>query len=440
MNRNPLICLAVALSFSGFADITLSAAILGTNPPALPLSLQRVATLPNEQQAVWMEYLQRSAHQRQADQDFLRAEMREQGAKQFMVPPEVKSKAWMALDKVPAWYKSVEARRTADCIVSFQTPAGGWGKNTDMSGRPRSPGMLFATENGSRHLSNTDFDIPIEVSWSYVGTFDNDATISQLRYLAKVISEVQTNESVRYRATFLHGLDYVVAAQYPNGGWPQVWPLSGGYHDSITFNDNAMVNVLSFLRDVSAGTNEFGFVPVQERRRAAVTQKRGLDCLLACQVSVNGRPTIWAQQYDMLTLKPDAARNYEMPSLASGESAGVMLFLMQLPDPNPQMIAAVHNAAAWFKKNEIHDRAFKSNGGDGRHLITAPGNGPIWARYYEIGTDRPVFGDRDKTIHDSVDEISKERRNGYAWYGDSAKRALAHYSKWAKNHPQKESK
>ena len=62
---------------------------------------------------------------------------------------------------------------------------------------------------------------------------------------------------------------------------------------------------------------------------------------------------------------------------------------------------------------------------------------PIWARYYEIGTDRPIFGDRDKTIHDDVNEISRERRMGYGWFNDTAKQVAQHYAKWAKLHPQK---
>ena len=56
----------------------------------------------------------------------------------------------------------------------------------------------------------------------------------------------------RYRESFLRGVDYLLAAQYPNGGWPQVFPLEGSYHDAITFNDGALVNVLSLLHDVAA--------------------------------------------------------------------------------------------------------------------------------------------------------------------------------------------
>lgn len=46
---------------------------------------------------------------------------------------------------------------------------------------------------------------------------------------------------------------YLLNAQYPNGGWPQIWPLEGGFHDSITFNDNAVANAAMLLRDVSQG-------------------------------------------------------------------------------------------------------------------------------------------------------------------------------------------
>jgi PelA/Pel-15E family pectate lyase len=108
---------------------------------------------------------------------------------------------------------------------------------------------------------------------------------------------------------------------------------------------------------------------------------------------------------------------------------------MQLPDPDARVVAAVHAAAAWFEKTKIMGKAFQSNGSDGRQLVDAPGGGPIWARYYEIGTDRPIFGDRDKTIHDDVNDISRERRQGYGWFRDTGKRVLEHYAKWARAHP-----
>src|SRR5262249_5736456 len=142
-------------------------------------------------------------------------------------------------------------------------------------------------------------------------------------------------------------------------------------------------------------------------------------------------------QYDPLTLQPASARNYEMPSACSAESAKILMFLMALPHHSAHIVSAVHGAAEWFQKTQIRGVAYKFDRGEGRHLVSAPGNGPLWARFYEIGTDRPIFGDRDKTIHDTVDEISNERRNGYGWYRDTPKRALEHYGRWSKAHPEK---
>ena len=101
----------------------------------------------------------------------------------------------------------------------------------------------------------------------------------------------------------------------------------------------------------------------------------------------------------------------------------------------PPVVTAVKSAAAWFEKTVIPGVTFKPNAeGTGRHLNVVSGAGPLWPRYSEIGSDRPLFGDRDKTIHDSVDEISRERRDGYAWFGDAPKRALAHFATWTKQH------
>ena len=421
-------CLVLLL----FGTSLLRAAIIGTNPPALPVTLERIAILPVEQQPAWREYLERSARQMQADKDFLHAEMKAHGLTNATRPPSAHDEKGLSLKESAGWYASAEARRIADIAVSFQTPAGGWGKNMDFTKHQRAPGEHFAPDNGSHFLGAGDNDTPQDAGWSYVGTFDNNSTITQLLFLAKVISAAGTNDVSAWRKSFLRGLDYVFAAQYPNGGWPQVWPLEGGYHDTITYNDDAMLNVLTLLDDIVECKNDFTFVSAQTRAQAAASLKRGMGCLFATQVVVDGRRTVWCQQNDALTLQPASARNYEMPSLASGESGTIVLFLMELPNPDTNVIVAVRSAVAWFEKTELNGVAFKSNGSGGRHLVSAPGSGPIWARYYQIGTDRPIFGDRDKTIHDNVDELSKERRNGYGWFGNTPKRVLEHYPHWLK--------
>lgn len=414
----------------------LSAAIIGTNLPAQPLTAERIAALPHDQQSAWKDYLERSTRRWKTDHNVFQAEMRKHGIKQPTVPPLGRSVRSIPMKQPDAWYAESEAKRIADIILSFQTPAGGWSKNLNLTNHQRAPGEYFAPDNDTRYLSKDDFDLHGDAHWNYVGTFDNEATTTEMRFLAKVIKAVGPSASSAYRRAFLHGLDYIFDAQYPNGGWPQVWPLQGSYHDAVTLNDDAMLNVMTLLSDVSGTNSGFAFVPKKYRTRAAASLKRGIACTLAAQIVVAGHRTVWCQQHDALTLQPTSARDYEMPSQVSNESANLMRFLMDQPHPGPDMIAAINSASVWFEKTKINDVDYRFDRDQGRQLISAPGNGPIWARFYEIGTDRPIFGDRDKSIHDDVNEISKERRNGYSWYNNSPLRALEQYADWKKLHGQ----
>lgn len=423
----------IAAVASAALVLSSSAAIVGTNVPAQSVTPQRIAQLPRRDQFAWKDYLKRSVRQRQADQSVLEHEMRAHGITAVTLPPE--GRGGLPLNEDDAWYSTTEAHRIAAIVVSFQTPAGGWGKNLNMTIRPRAPGTLWGPNNDSRFLRDGDFDASPTNNWNYIGTFDNDATITQLRFLSRVVAAGGTNDAAPARESFLRGLDYIFESQYPNGGWPQVWPLQGGYHDTITFNDDAMSNILGLLRDVAERTNHCRFVPAKDRRRAAAAMKHGFDLVLKTQIVVTGRPTAWAQQFDALTLEPASARNYEMPAIAAAESARVMTLLMSLPNPDARTVAAVHSAAAWFTRSEIRDVAFRRGSAGGRRLVPAPGAGPIWSRYYDIDSNRPIFGDRDKSIHDDVNEISLERRNGYAWFGPTATPALAEYTKWSEQHP-----
>lgn len=388
-----LLCAWLVIAALANAD----GAVIGTNVPAVPLTMDRVAS-----SMAWRQYLQRSQQLRSADQAFLRAEILAHGSAVSTPTAARNSPLSALLARDAAWYASAEARLIADNVVSFQTPAGGWSKNTDFISRPRSAGQPFGAENGSR--------------FTVAGDFDSAADAALIR-------------------AFERGLNYLSNAQFPNGGWPQVWPLQGGYHDVVTYNDQALLNVVTLLRDVAAMDRDFQFVTTSLRSRADATWRRGLACILATQIVVNGRRTAWGQQYDALTLQPTAARNYEMAAAASSESAAITLFLMDLPDPDSATVTAVHAAAAWFEKVKVVDRVFEARGDQGRRLYDAPGAGALWARYYDIATDRPLFGDRDKSIHDDVNEITQERRDGCAWFNHAPLRVLTRYRQWALAHP-----
>jgi len=426
---------------------TASANTIGTNIIAKPVTRERIATLPKNQQKAWLEYLERSEKQKAIDKQTLADEQKAAGNTSPKHESGGRGMYALRADHPADWWTSDDAIKAASNIVTYQVADGGWSKNIDMVSKPRAPGDLYDADNENRFPDSADFDKPVDPSWHYIATLDNDSTWMQISFLARVTTALlaahRDTDAAPFRASVDRGVEYLLNSEYPNGGWPQVWPLEGGYHDAITINDDAMTHAVEILHDVATGAADYLFVPDTLKRRAGPAAERGIDCLLRLQISENGVKTAWAQQYDALNLEPTSARNYEMASLTSDESFPVAEFLMSLPEPTPAEVAAVHAVCAWFAKVEIFGYRYGSgnffadrNSPAGRKLEAVTGAGPIWARYYQIGTDKPIFGDRDKTIHDDVNELSLERRNGYAWFNSAGVAVLNDYKAWAPAHPQ----
>ena len=71
-------------------------------------------------------------------------------------------------------------------------------------------------------------------------------------------------------------------------------------------------------------------------------------------------------------------------------------------------------------------------------VVADPTAPPIWARFYEIGTNRPFFCGRDGVKKYSLAEIEHERRIGYAWYTNAPAYLLdKEYPLWRSKYPQK---
>ncbi len=436
MKRLPITALCLCAPLLGIAPYGAQAAVVGMSLPAQSITAGRIVALPAKQRVVWLDYLKRSEAQRAADKAALAAERKPGMA--IPPPPEENARSRsMPLDRDAAWYGTPEARHVADVIVSFQTPTGGWGKNQDRSGPLRLPGQAYVPNNISHYLAPGDFDAPKEPDWNYVGTLDNNATTTELHFLALVGRQTPGAAGDAYRDSFVRGIRYLLEAQFPNGGWPQVWPLEGGYHDAITYNDDAVTLAAELLTDVAGNQNgDYNFVSQTMRHKAAASARRALDCILATQVKVDGHLTIWGQQHDALTLQPVAARNFEPAVLSSEESADLLVYLMSLPHPSATLQAAIRAGVAFLRKAAITGSVYTGRDTPGgRNFVAQAGAGPLWARFYAADPKRPVFGDRDKTIHDDVNELTLERRNGYSWYNDDPQKALAAYESWSKAHP-----
>jgi len=407
------------------------ARVVGMTGPAKSLTLDRIASLPKGEQAAWRAYLERSERLGKADRASLAAE-RKPGLV-WALPPEhwgpgIKT---MPLDRPAAWYTSPEAKAIAANVLSFQTPAGGWGKNQNRAGPMRELGQDYVNKAEQLNPDKTNLDAPREVYWTFVGTLDNGATVGEMRYLAKMIAAqpAGSDDRKRYEDSFVKGVRYLLAAQYPNGGWPQIYPLEGDFHDAVTFNDNAVARAAMVLRDV-AEQDDYAFVPDDLRKRAAVAVAKAVEVVLAAQYKMNGVPTGWPQQADPLTLAPSPARNFEPPAICSDETTDILLFLMTEHQPTAAIRRAVVDGIVWLRASAVYDKSWRMMP-DGRRLTDKFYAGPIWSRLYDPATGKPIFGDWDKTIHDDVNELSLERRNGYGWYVDTPQTALDTFYAWS---------
>jgi len=329
--------------------------------------------------------------------------------------------AWKdCLAQRAAWYGSGEAVRVADNVLLYQRRTGGWPKDIDMA-------TLLSADDRTRlaaEKGQTD------------STIDNGATYTQMRYLARVFA---ASRQQRFRAAFLEGFEYLFDAQHPNGGWPQFYPLRDDYSRYITFNDDAMIGVMTLLGDIAAGRAPFGFVDAPRRRRASQAVARGVDVILKTQVRVDGRLTAWCAQHDERTLEPRPARSYEHVSLSGRESVEIVRFLMGIEEPDQQVVVAIESAVTWFRAAQIKGiRVVRRPGPapgqpDDAVVEKDPTAPPLWARFYQIGTNRPIFSGRDGVVKYSLAEIEYERRANYSWLGSWPARLLTRdYPAWKK--------
>lgn len=371
---------------------------------------------PNER-VKWARQLTASEAKRFSAENFLKGKdgwnpRKTDSAWQEKTPPDFKPVSWRdVLEPPPLWYATDEATRIANQVILYQRENGGWGKNVDMAA------MLTQAEREKLLKEKSAADT----------TIDNGATNTQLAFLAKVITAKNIET---HKTAFLKGLDFLFAMQYENGGFPQFYPLKNDYSRRVTFNDNAMINALKLLRDIAKKKEDFLFVDEERRLKAEKAVEKGTEIILKTQVEVGGKKTVWAAQYDEKTLQPAAARKFEPASLTASESVGIVRFLMLDSKPKQATIDAIESAIAWFQANKLSGVRWEKKNGE-NVVIKDKNAPPIWARFYEIETMKPIFVGRDAVIRYDVSEIEAERRNGYAWYVAEPNELLEKdYPKW----------
>ena len=274
------------------------------------------------------------------------------------------------------------AKRTAAALVQGQLRSGGWTYTIHFDPKQRQR-YAYRVDVASGQSAGSGR----AASDSNITTLDDDTTQSALRFLMELDLELKFQDKAIHEAV-QYALEKLIAAQYPNGAWPQrfnrppeaekfpvlkarypeTWAREyprESYFSHYTFNDHAIVNTINlfFLAHEIYGEDDY--------RQAGI---RGADFLLLSQMP-DPQPA-WAQQYNV-RMEPAWARKFEPPAITTSESQRILRTLIQVyrHTGDRKYLEPIAPAVAYLKKSLLPDGRL--------------------ARFYELKTNRPLYFVRD---------------------------------------------
>lgn len=266
------------------------------------------------------------------------------------------------------------ATEAAQALIFGQLKSGGWAHAIDFDPKGKRSGQYRNGKGKGKNYS----------------TLDDDVTQAALRFLVSIDRAYQFKNQAIHEAT-LFGLDALLKAQFPNGGFPQVWSEPVKRHPIIkaSFPDYDWRNEkpikeywhLYTLNDNLAGDVAKTLILAHEvygdtRYRKALARLG--DFLILAQMPAP-QPA-WCQQYHV-EMKPAWARKFEPPAITSSESFDVIRALMTIYDAtnNRKYLEPIPRALAYFENSLLPD-----------------GRLP---RYFELQTNKPLYMKRTGKVY-----------------------------------------
>jgi len=289
----------------------------------------------------------------------------------WMQPPGTASVGHLFLDAYHATgdeFYYTAAERVAGAIIYAQHPSGGWNYVADFGGEAALKDWYATIGKNAWRL---------EEFQHYYGnaTFDDVGTAEAAKFLLRLYVE---KLDPKYRPALDKVIDFMLASQYPIGGWPQRFPLMhnhpykdhADYSSFITFND-----------DVAAENIDFLLMCYQILGEARVREPviRAMNSFLVMQM---GQPQPgWALQYTS-ELIPAGARSYEPKALHAPTTAENIQQLIKFyrMSGETKFLARIPEALAWL---------------DSLKLSTKPEyEGRYHPSFIELGTNKSLFTHR----------------------------------------------
>lgn len=265
------------------------------------------------------------------------------------------------------------ARDAGRCLVQGQLRSGGWDYRIefDPKRRARYAYRVDAQREKARNVS----------------TLDDNATQAAMRLLMR-LDEVLEFQDTQIHEASQFALSSLVAAQYPNGAWPQrfesspepslhsvkkasypaSWPREHprqNYSGYYTFNDNTIADTIDVMFLAARIYDDENYVQAAE--------KAG-DFILLAQMP-DPQPG-WAQQYNP-DMHPAWARRFEPASITGGEAGGIIRTLMMLyrETGKKKYVETIPRAIDYYRRSKLPEGGL--------------------ARFYELKTNRPLYFTRD---------------------------------------------
>jgi hypothetical protein len=247
-------------------------------------------------------------------------------------------------------YYYVAAEKAASAIVRGQRPEGGWNYMIDFAGE-ESISQWYNTigKNGWR----------LEEFQHYYAnsTFDDKVTADAARFLLRIYLD---KKDPTYKVALEKVIDFILGSQYPEGGWPQRYPLKydfskngkPDYSSLFTFNDDVIWENIHFLVQCYQNLSKEDYADAI----------RGMDFYLLSQHSSGG----WAQQYDM-DMNPAGARSYEPRALLPSTTYKNAMLLLRFHEltGDQKYLDAVPKAIKWLELTRLPEGS--SEGGRYTH-------------------------------------------------------------------------
>ena len=277
------------------------------------------------------------------------------------------------------------AREVAGALMAAQHPSGGWNYVYDFAGERSLAEWYESVGHDAWRLE--EFHIHPDNA-----TFDDACTAEATQFLLRL---QLTRPEPALALALDQALGFVRRSQYPNGGWPQRYPLEPDYTSFITFNDDVLGENMKTLLMAHVALGEPHALLQLRAAMASVVQTQ------------QPRPQPgWGLQHD-LEGKPAAARSFEPAAFATHTTAaniGLLITFHELTG-NPEYTERVPEALAWLEKLELPPAQARELGG------THP-------TFISVGSDTALY------VHRRGSNVANGR---YYVNRDFAPR-LAHYS------------